>query len=135
MSEINKVSSVLTFSDKKKLIGWLDITAPEPDQIFDTSPKKVVEEEISSNATERLSATKSLAEKIVEKMSKLEQKIDSRCARFRVSSQDGKGSTLYQAMFRVFGEKRTDISYDHYKRALEYRNQLAKDDAERIKLQ
>jgi len=135
MTDINKVSPVLTFSDKKKLIGWSDITAPEPDQIFDTSLQKAPEEEVTSSTIDRLSTTKSLAEKIIGEISKLEQKIDSRCARFRVSSQDGKGSTLYQAMFRIFGEKTTEISYDHYKRALEYRDQLAKEDAERIKLQ
>lgn len=132
--EPRNVSNRLSILDREKIAGWTDITKPEPDQIlplFITDPA----EEEKLPAAKRLSKTRSLATKILSKIDELTQKIDLKCAKFKVSSDQGVGSPLFQAMVRVFQERTTTVTYNHYKRALQYRQQLAEEDATRLKLE
>jgi hypothetical protein len=121
----------LNQSDRQQLKGWPDIQRPEPEQILplitqDPEPKK-------ETSAQRLKPIRDRASEIVDKISKLQQAVDDRCSRFKVFSDQGRGSPLFQAMFRVFGEKTTTVTYDHYKRALQYRQQLADEDSERLR--
>jgi hypothetical protein len=122
----------LSDSDREKISGWDDITKPEAEQLQPYIPKEI-EIDVKPHPTKRLEETKSLANKVINKISSLEQKIDQKCKRFSVASDQGKGSPLFQAMYRIFGERTTTITYSHYKRAIEYRKQLAKEDTEKLK--
>jgi hypothetical protein len=130
----NGVSNRLQTSDRLKIAGWSDIQKPEVEQlsvpIIDPDPK-----EVEPIASERLENTKSQAEKVLDKIAELTEEVDKRCARFKVSSNEDVGSPLFQAMVRVFNEKTTTVTYDHYKRALEIRQQLAEEDAASLRLQ
>ncbi len=121
----------LNRSDRDQLQGWPDIEKPEVEQIL---PLIVPESEPRKQpSAERLGEIRDRASKIVDKVNTLEQALDKKCARFKVSSNQGKGSPLFQAMYRVFGERTTTVTYDHYKRALEYRQQLAEEDQKGLK--
>ena len=123
----------LSKSDRDQIAGWQGIPKPEPDQILPLAiPRDPSEEEISAAA--RLANTRSQAEKVLAKISELEQAIDKKCARFKVSSDQGVGSPLFQAMVRVFNERTTTVTYSHYKRALQFRQQLAEEDADTLRL-
>lgn len=132
--EKSELSYQLSNPDREKLAGWLDIQKPEPDQVLplhatvDLEPKE-------PTTVERLNKTRDLAGKVLSKIEELSQRIDDKCARFKVSSDQGVGSPLFQAMVRVFNEKTTTITYDHYKRALQYRQRLAEEDAAKLKLE
>jgi hypothetical protein len=128
------VSNQLRTSDKEKIIGWGDISRPEVEQldVLTKGPKPEVAE---PTASKRLDKTKSQAQRILNRIDGLTQEIDRRCARFKVSSKEDVGSSLFQAMTRVFGERTTEITYDHYKRALEYRQQLAEEDTAKLRLE
>lgn len=127
-------SNKLSIPDREKLAGWDDIDKPEPDQIL---PLHITQElePTEPDTNERLLSTRDLASKILAKIDDINQKIDNKCSKFKVSSPDGIGSPLFQAMVRVFNERTTTVTYDHYKRALHYRQQLAREDAERLKLE
>lgn len=129
-----EVSFRLQTSDREKLTGWLDITRPENEQIY--APEVVPKEPPKKpTAAVRLATTKALAARIVTKIDQLKQAVDKKCARFKASSNQGVGSPLFQAMVRVFDERTTTVTYDHYKRALEYRQQLAEEDAAKLRLE
>jgi hypothetical protein len=123
-----------TEADRRKLRGWEDILKPEPDQILPLQ-SLVPPEERPPLAADRLANTRSLAAKVLAKIRELEQKIDERCDRFSASSDQGRGSPLFQAMVRVFNERTTTVTYGHYKRALLLRQKLAEEDARSLKLQ
>ncbi len=120
----------LTVSDQIQLSGFNDISKPEPEQVLPSGINPEQEEDKPTSA-QRLSNTKSKAKKVITKIRELEQKIDKKCAKFKVTSEKTVGSDLYQAMIRVFNEKTTTITYNHYKRALDLRRQLAAIDAEK----
>jgi hypothetical protein len=121
----------LNQSDRDQLQGWPDIEKPEVEQIL---PIVIpIAEEKKETSAKRLGDLRNRASEIVNKINELEQAVDEKCGRFKVSSSQGRGSPLFQAMFRVFGEKTTTVTYDHYKRALEYRQQLAEEDSEGLK--
>ena len=126
-------SRILSIGDRTKILGWADIEKPEADQIY---PFRVIEEKEKKEptSTERLANTRSMASKVLSKIDEVNKKIDAKCGRFKVSSEQGVGSPLFQAMVRVFNERTTTITYDHYKRALEYRQQLAAEDAANLRL-
>lgn len=131
---MTELSSRLSQSDREQLTGWRDIPRPEVDQILPlVSPSEIEVKKVS--ATTRLTKTKSLATKVLDKISKIEQQIDKKCARFKVTSPDGRGSPLFQAMVRVFNERTTTVTYEHYKRALQYRQQLAEEDSAGLRLE
>ncbi len=127
-------SYILSASDRNKLSGWEDIRKPEPDQIIPVVSSELIEE-VEPTASERLSKTRSLASKVVDKIDELSQKIDKKCSKFKVSSSQGVGSPLFQAMVRVFDEKTTTITYEHYKKALKYRQELAEEDSAKLRLE
>jgi len=118
-------------SDKSKIKGFEDIHQPEPDQEFLPIPPPPADQPDPNS--KKLKATRSLAQKVLDKIDRLSQEVDGRCGRFSITTTDEKGSPLFQAMVRIFGERTTTITYDHYKRALGYREQLAEEDRKALK--
>jgi hypothetical protein len=123
----------LSENDREKLLGFSEIRQPEPDQLIPTIPVDL--EEVETSSEERLTKVRNKAQEMLAKVDELKQRIDERCGRFNVSSEEIKGSPLFQAMVRVFDERTTTVTYSHYKRALQYRQQLALEDAEKVKEQ
>jgi len=132
--DISRISNRLQTSDKEKLSGWSDVPKPEVEQL-DLPVVDPSKEPVEPTATERLNNTRSRAQQILNKIDKLVQKVDQRCNRFKVSSEEVVGSPLFQAMVRVFNERTTTVTYDHYKKALEYRQQLADEDGATLRLE
>jgi hypothetical protein len=129
----SSVSYRLSDLDRTKLEGLDEIVRPDENLLLPHDSS--TEEEIKVSSNDRLKNTKSSANKILDKIDSLSQKIDRKCGRFSVSSNEGRGSPLFQAMVRTFGERTTTITYAHYTRALEYRRLLAQEDTERMRLQ
>jgi uncharacterized protein YabN with tetrapyrrole methylase and pyrophosphatase domain len=125
-------SNKLKSSDREKLSDWRDVEKFEPEQIL---PAFIKEPDILKKqaASERLSEVRNLAEDINKKANALKQEIDKRCAHISASFDAEPGSPLFQAMIRVFNERTNTVTYEHYKRALRYREQLAKEDGEKLK--
>ena len=121
-----------TESDREELAGWVGIERPELEQIYPllTLPRGPE----SPRAADRLMATRDRASEVIAKIDELTQRVDGKCARFNASSDQGRGSPLFQAMVRVFNERTTTITYSHYKRALEYRQQLAAEDSRKMRV-
>ena len=113
-------------SDKSKIQGFEDIHQPEPEQ--ELAPFSASSAEQEDPNSKKLKAVRSLAQDVLDKIDRLSQQVDNRCDRFSITSADEKGSPLFQAMVRVFGERTTTVTYDHYKRALGLREQLAEED-------
>jgi hypothetical protein len=125
------VSEQLSNSDKALLAGFPDIQQEEPEQIF-PEPVVLIEEK-KVGATQRLTNTRSFAKKILDRIKEQEQLIDRKCSRFKVATNEERGSPLFQAMVRVFEERTTTITYDHYKKAIELRARLVEEDSETLK--
>jgi len=128
----NDPSFRFTESDREELAGRVEVSRPEQEQIYPTfiAPK----DPESPRPAERLASTRSKASEVLAKIDELTQRVDEKCARFKASSSQGKGSPLFQAMVRVFNERTTTITYNHYKRALEYRQQLAAEDSKNMRV-
>ena len=129
MSNKKSVESISP-SDERLLKGFDDIVVQEQEQIlpsFGSSEKQVSEEE--QNIID-LRDIKMRAEALLQKIKETKEEIDNRCKDLSVKVVEGEDSDddLLKAMYRVFKERTTTITYTHYKRALELREQLAKED-------
>ncbi len=124
------ISRPLSFLDQKTLEGLPDISYYEPDQLRPAFPEPPsVTGQVPESTADRLRSTYDRASTVSGRIERLKAKIDDRCSRFVVASQDGKGSRLYQAMNRLFGKKTTTVTYEDYRAALLLRQQLAEEDA------
>jgi predicted nucleic acid-binding Zn ribbon protein len=126
-------SKLLSGTDIDKLRGWDDIVRPEPPQVIPKTIREEVETAVSQSSKNK--AIRDKASKVLKRINELQQEIDKKAGKFKVTTTVPPGSPLYQAMVRVFNEKTDTVTYDHYKRALKYREQLAAEDAERLKNQ
>lgn len=129
MPSRNSPSRKLRPTDREILRGGDDIQFFEPDQIFPA--EEIIEEEETSQA--RLQGIRASAEEVSDKIEELKQKVDARCSRFKVVGTDGRGSRLFQAMVRVFKKRTETVTYNYYKRALELREELAKEQREIVR--
>lgn len=131
MSDINR-SNNLSFTDAQTLTGFTDVEYFEPPQLTPAFLPPVTEE-IPETTSQRLQKTRDRADGLLKEINRLKNEVDSRCSKFKVTSSDGKGSRLFQAMVRVFGERTTTVTYDHYKRAIELRQKLVEEDADSLR--
>jgi len=125
----SQYSRDLTPEERRLISGRNELYREEPEQIL---PIPIREEEKIVPKKE-LTDIKQTAEDMKSKIKELLDKTDKRCAGLSVETQEEIGSRLFQAMVRVFGERTTTITYDHYKKALEYREQLAQEEIEVLK--
>jgi len=122
----------LSAEDRRKLSGLGEIEKYEPPQVLpDIRPEDVIEQE--PTASIRLQRTRESAVRVEDRIAELTQRVDERCSAFFADTGEEVGSPLYQAMVRVFGERTTTISYEHYRRAIEHRGELALEDEERLR--
>ena len=126
----DRLSKIFKHSDREKLRGFDSIDQPEPDQIYPSLPEPPEAKDSSQKIMKKIQED---AGKTVLKINSLIAEVDNRSSRFQVQTNAKKGSKLFQAMVRVFNEKTTTVTYDHYKRALEKRDQLAKEDADLLR--
>jgi hypothetical protein len=122
----------ISLASREVLEGFLPIGRPEPEQVL-PYVKHEVDKTETPEAQEKLSEIKDKCESLILRIAETKEKIDARCSRFEVQTTETKGSQLYQAMYRVFKEKTTTVTYKHYMRALELRDQLGKEDAESLR--
>jgi hypothetical protein len=122
-------SKKLSRADQTFLSGYPDINRIEPDQVYQQAPPVIPPEMIKPS--EKIEEVRGRAQQCLIEIKRLEDLIDGRCTRFSVTTE--KNSRLFQAMFRVFGEKTTTVTYNHYKKALELREQLAKEGTEKLR--
>lgn len=131
-----KTVEELSVSDERILQGFKDPVYEEPEQII---PVEVTGEihlsEEEQNVVD-LNGIKDKAVALLKKIDRLKNKIDSRCKDLNINIVETEESdnSLLKAMWRVFKQRSTKITYAHYKKALELRAQLAKEDEERVKL-
>lgn len=126
----------LSPSDERILRGFEDPALEEEEQIIPPILGTAKKSEEDQNK-EGLIDIKNRAAAILKRIDGLKKEIDARCENLNVNvieenEEDG-DNELLQAMWRVFKEKTTVITYNHYKKALELRAQLARDDEERLK--
>lgn len=124
----DETSRHLSRSDREILFENLDIAFEEREQIFQEVPPTPVDP--AETARENLQNIREQAEEVLSRVEELKQKVDRKGKRFSVSTNQPRGSSLYKAMVRLFGKRTTEVTYDDYKRALEMRTQLSKEDAE-----
>ena len=128
-----KPSYRLSDQDRQILDGFTEIDRPEPEQLFPLPALEDLQPKEPASGS-RLAKTRDRASQVLDKIDELTQEVDRRCARFKVDGEQDKGSDLFKAMVRVFDQRTTTVTYDHYKRALQYREQLAKEDAANLRL-
>jgi len=126
----DKPSYRLTPSDQEKLRGHDEIEQVEEDQIIYVPTKP---EEKEPAVGEKVKEVRQQAKNVRDRIDSLSQRVDKRCGHLKVDSGETLGSPLFQAMVRVFDERTTVVTYDHYKRALKKRQQLAEEDAGTLK--
>lgn len=117
----------LSGSDRSKISGFPDVSRPEPDQIIPPStelPKPAVDA-----PGKRATAARDRARDLLGRMDALKEKVDKRCGHLIAKTGEPRGSALQMAMWRVFGVETSDVTYAHYKAAIEQRQQLAEEDA------
>lgn len=125
-------SKKLDRDDRRKLSGYSDITWTEPDQIY--PPTLLLKPEEPPTPAKKADSLKEEASGLLSRINALKEKIDRKCSHLQVATEEGAGSALYQAMWRVFAQRTTTITYDHYKRAIELNQKLAKEDAAELKV-
>lgn len=121
-------SKPLSRGDRKDLSGYEDVVRQEPDQIY--PPTLAVKLPDPPTPRDRSSLLREKAEDLIARIKAAKDEIDRRCSHLATATGEPVGSTLYQAMWRVFQERTTTITYDHYKRALELQQKLASEDAQ-----
>jgi len=123
-------SKLLTEDEKARLYRWTELHRPEPEQVL---PGRIVnnvfeEEETDLPLEEAAADLRVQSFELIEELDSICRRIDERCSRFSVASTERVGSPLFQAMARIFQERTTVVTYDHYKRALEMRERLISDE-------
>jgi hypothetical protein len=124
-------SKDLSLEDEKTLAGFDDPYWPEPSQIAGSAARARMDQEVPETLRKRASRLRMEAEDLIGKIDATKKKVDDRCKHLVASTGEPRGSRLFQAMWRVFGKRTTVVTYEHYKKALLLRQQLAEEDAER----
>lgn len=127
----NTPSNRLRPSDRERIDGLDVIVQPEIPQLI--PPPIVPDTEPEPTSAQRLEDIRASADNLITRINSLIEKVDSRCQGMQISSSEPAGSPLFQAMVRVFGERTTTVTYDHYKRALAIREQLAEEDSAKLR--
>lgn len=126
----------ISVSDERLLQGFKDVVYEEPEQIIPVDVDQASKISKEEQNTIDLNKIRDDAGKILNKIETLRNEIDAKCKDLSVTVVEGEESDneLLKAMWRVFKQRTTTISYQHYKKALELREQLAREDEGKIKL-
>lgn len=123
----------ISIQDQNILKGYDDPAPQEPEQVIPPTridtPARTEEED----NLERLETIKDDCRQLISDFTELIGEIDSRCGGLEVKTDEEPGSSLAQAMYRVFGVRSTNITYDNYTKALELQSQLSNEDREKMR--
>jgi len=126
-------SKELSARDERLLKGYDDIVHEEPDQVIPPVLSESARKEKTEKTRQKLVDIKDKAFQVLNEIEKSKSLVDERCKDLKAVTNEALGTSLAQAMYRLFGEHTTTITYEHYKRALNIRTQLAREDVKKVK--
>jgi predicted nuclease with TOPRIM domain len=119
--------------DEDILKGFEDPLETELEQIIPSYQVREPEVDEGEENVKKVNGVRDQANEVLNKIEEIKADIDERCSHLEVKTTEVAGSALAQAMWRVFREKTTTVTYDHYKKAIELREQLAREDQEGLR--